>query len=736
MFKRSTLGLTFVVLVLANLVLAQDKPPVAPVRDVTDEYFGQKVVDPYRWMEDLKSEELTQWMKAQADYTRHYLDRLPVRQELEKRLTELFGTGVRVSTILRRGDRYFYYKIAPGETSQKLYVRDGLDGTERLLVDPDKLAKGGTHVSITNYSPSQDGKLVSFLISPGGAEVGEIRVMDVATGKEIGDRIGGTRWVAGAWLPDGRSFTYEKLPQLPPNSPGTEGLRKIRVYQHKLGEDVEKDRAIFGYGVNPSIKIEPGPIPFSVIPRLSKYAFAFVNSGVSPNSEIYVAPVSSLEKAPIPWRKIADLSDEVTADLDVHGDELYLLTYKNTPRYKVIRIDLKNPDLSKAKTVFPASEAVVRNFGVAKDALYVETLDGGVPRLWRVEYNDRKPQPLKLPYAGAAVITQRDIDFSISLTEPDKDGILFGLYWFTKPFALYTYDPKTGNSTDTKLVPPIPVDMSGIDAYFAKARSYDGTMIPMAILHKKELKRDGSNPTLLLGYGAYGFNAVEPRFAAPMLAWLERGGVFVIAGVRGGGEYGEEWHQAAFQKTKQNTWKDFIAAAEYLIREKYTSPQHLSGWGGSAGGILICNAIAERPDLFGAAWIAVGVNNPLRFETTESGLANTAEFGSVKTEDGFKALLAMDGYHKIKDGVKYPAVLLTHGSNDPRVPPWMSAKMAARLQGASTSGKPVLLRIDYDAGHGIGSSRKQNIEERADVFAFLFEMLGSKTNDTANNARR
>jgi prolyl oligopeptidase len=729
MFKGSIAGLTLTTLFVINLVLGQDKPPVAPVREVTDEYFGQKIIDPYRWMEDPKSEEMIQWMKAQADYTRRYLDHLPIRQELEKRLTELLETGVRVSTIIRRDDHYFYYKIAPGESDRNLYVRDGLNGTERLLVDPDKLAKGGQHLSITDYSPSPDAKLVSFLISPGGAEVGDIRVLDVDTGKETGDRIEGTRWMAGSWLPDGRSFLYEKLPQLAPGTPLTEGLQKIRVYQHKLGDDVEKDRAIFGYDVNPNIKIGPRTIPFSIIPRLSKYAFSIVNSGVSPNSEIYVAPISSLEQDPTPWRKIIDLSDEASGDLGVHGDDLYLLTYKNTPRYKVIRLNLKAPDISKAVTVFPESEAVVRSLGVAKDALYVETLDGGVPGVWRVDYSGGKPQLLKLPYEGAAVIAQRDLDFSISLTEPDQEGTLFGLYWFTKPFALFEYDPKTERSTDTKLVPPVPIDMSSVDAYFVKAKSYDGTMIPMAILHKKGLKRDGSNPALLFGYGAYGFNLVEPRFAPFMLAWLERGGVFAIAGVRGGGEYGEEWHQAGFQKTKPNTWKDFIAAAEYLVGEKYTSPQHLAGWGGSAGGILIGNAIAERPDLFGAAWIGVGVNNPLRFETTQSGMANTPEFGSVTTEDGFKSLWAMDAFHKIKDGVKYPAVLLTHGSNDPRVPPWMSAKMAARLQAASASGKPVLLRIDYDAGHGIGSSRKQNIEERADVYAFLFEMLGSKSTE-------
>jgi prolyl oligopeptidase len=265
--------------------------------------------------------------------------------------------------------------------------------------------------------------------------------------------------------------------------------------------------------------------------------------------------------------------------------------------------------------------------------------------------------------------------------------------------------------------------MNSIDAVSVKAKSYDGTMVPLVILSKKGLKRDGTNPTLMIGYGAYGIVNTEPFFASGYLPWLERGGILAFAGVRGGGEYGEEWHLAGKQKTKPNTWKDFIACAEYLINEKYTSAAHLAGEGGSAGGILIGNSIAERPDLFGAAVDAVGVNDAVRAETTSNGVPNIPEFGSTKTEEGFKALLEMDAYLKVKDGVKYPAVLLVTGINDPRVEPWMSAKMAARLQTATSSGKPILLRVDYDAGHGFGSTKRQRNEQNADIYAFLFGQL-------------
>jgi len=701
------------VALLGSATYAQQGPPKAPVHEVTDTYFGQKIVDPYRWMEDSKNADFVAWMKAQADYTRNHLDRLPMRADLLKRLEELSDTGVRVSGVQRAGGYYFYYRVAPGENDRRLYVREGFKGAERLLLDPDKLSEPGKRYSIDSYNPSFDGKYVSYTISVGGSENGEMRVIETASGKDLGERIDRARFGAGAWLPDNHSFVYNRLQKLGDGAPATELYQKSRVYLHTLGTSPDRDVAVFGYEVNPAIKMETTPLPFAYVPIGSKYVIAIVNSGVSPNSEYYFTTVDKLAQTPIPWRKFVSLDDEV-ANLDLRGDDVYLLTYKNTPRYKIVHINLAQPDITKANTIFPASEAVVTGVGAAKDAVYVQTLDGGAGKLWRVDYKGGAPQLIKLPYEGTA-----NLGWTDTLTE----GLLFGLTSWTKSAAYFAYNPATQKATDTTLIPPIPIDMSSIDAVSVKAKSYDGTLVPLVILSKKELKRDGTNPTLMIGYGAYGIVNTEPFFASGYLPWLERGGILAFAGVRGGGEYGEEWHLAGKEKTKPNTWKDFIACAEYLIKEKYTSAAHLAGEGGSAGGILIGNSIAERPDLFGAAVDAVGVNDAVRAETTSNGVPNIPEFGSTKTEEGFKALLEMDAYLKIKDGAKYPAVLLVTGINDPRVEPWMSAKMAARLQTATTSGKPVLLRVDYDAGHGFGSTKRQRNEQNADIYAFLFDQL-------------
>jgi prolyl oligopeptidase len=712
-FRLLLAGLASLIIVVAN-ASAQNGPPKAPVHEVTDTYFGQKIVDPYRWMEDAKSPETAAWMKAQADYSRAYLDRLPTRAQLLKRFEELSETGIRVSGVQRAANLYFYYRLAPGENDRRLYVRDGFKGTERLLIDPDKLSSPGKRYSIDSYSVSFDGKYVCYTVSLGGSENGEMRVVETNTGRDLGERIDRARFGAGAWMPDGQSFLYNRLQKLADGAPPTDLYQKSRVYLHVLGANPDVDRVVFGYEVDPNIKLGPTPLPFAFVPINSKYVFAVVNSGVSPNSEYYVTTLDKVGQTPIPWRRIASLDDDI-AGIDIHGDDLYLNTYRNTPRFKVVHINLSQPDLARADTVFPASEAVVTFIGTAKDALYVQTLDGGIGKLWRVDYKGGAPQAIKLPYDGTAFI---------GWTDPETEGLLFGLTSWTKSSAYFAYNPKTQTATDSTLVPPIPIDLSSIESVSVKVKSYDGTMVPLVMLYKRGLKRNGTNPTLLEGYGAYGIVNTEPFFASNFLPWLERGGVIALAGVRGGGEYGEDWHLAGKEKTKPNTWKDFIACAEYLVSEKYTSPAHLAGQGGSAGGILIGNAIVDRPDLFGAAIDQVGDNNALRFEITSNGVPNIPEFGSVTTEDGFKALLAMDAYNKVKDGVKYPSVLLTTGINDPRVEPWMSAKMAARLQAATTSNKPVLLRIDYDAGHGFGSTKRQRNEQAADVFAFLFQQLG------------
>jgi prolyl oligopeptidase len=308
--------------------------------------------------------------------------------------------------------------------------------------------------------------------------------------------------------------------------------------------------------------------------------------------------------------------------------------------------------------------------------------------------------------------------------DPRLPGVFVRLTSWVKAPAVYAYDPRAKRFADTKLQPRGPLDEpADVEAVEVKVRAADGTLVPLSIIHKRGLKLDGSNPTLIHGYGSYGISQL-PFFNPQLLAWYERGGVYAVAHVRGGGEYGEEWHRAGQKETKPNTWRDFISCAEYLVERRYTTPARLAGMGQSAGGILVGRAVTERPDLFGAAVISVGLTDMLRYETTANGVPNVPEFGSVRTPEGFKALHEMSAYHHVKDGAAYPAVLVTTGINDPRVEPWLPAKMAARLQAATSSGRPVLLRVDYNAGHGVGSTRRQFAEELADIMTFLLWQFG------------
>ncbi|MFB3904228.1 MAG: prolyl oligopeptidase family serine peptidase [Acidobacteriota bacterium] len=369
------------------------------------------------------------------------------------------------------------------------------------------------------------------------------------------------------------------------------------------------------------------------------------------------------------------------------------------------------PDYAKAETIVPAGEPVVRDLFAAKDALYVQLMEGGIGRVLRFPFDGHgRAQEIRVPFAGSV---------ALSGAHPQIEGILLTLTSWTKAPRICEYQPGFDALRDTKLQPlgkyDDPADLVSNEV---KVKSHDGVLVPLSIVHKKGIKLDGKNPALLQGYGAYGISS-DPYFNVRSLAWLEKGGILAIAHVRGGGEYGEEWHMAGFKKTKPNTWKDFIACAEYLIQNKYTSPQYLAGTGGSAGGILIGRALTERPDLFAAAIPTVGCLDMLRAETTSNGVPNIPEFGTVKDPEEFKALYEMSTLCHVKDKEAYPTVLFTHGMNDPRVDPWHSAKAAASLQAASTSGKPILLRLNYETGHGIGTTKRQAQEEYADMLSFI-----------------
>jgi len=701
---------------LAALALAQAAPPVAPVKNVTDTYFGTLVDDPYRYMEDIKSPEVADWLKGQADYTKAVLAKIPQRDAILEEVTR-FGDAApaRVTSVQLTGERVYYLKRKADENIAKLYVRDAAGGKERLLVDPEKLpAPEGKHNAIDYFAASPDNKYLAYGVSVGGSEESVLHVIEVASGKETGDVIDRANFGSPSWLADDR-LLYNRLQKLAPNAPATDKYVNSRAYLHVLGKNVEEDTPLLGAGLAPAVAIDAPEIPILVNPVGSKYAIGLVINGVQNEFKLYVAPVASLAGDKTPWVKVVDTADDVTA-FDVMGDDLYLLTHKNTSRFKVISVAFAKPDLGAAREVVPASEAVITGIAAAKDALYVRRMNGGVSDFQRVGYaTGAKPSMIKLPFPG-------DVDGLV--TDPRQPGAVFNLGGWTRFGGYFAYDPKAAKVRDTGLQPQgkydNPPDLTSTEV---KVKAKDGTLVPLSIVHRKGLKLDGSNPTILYGYGAYGISQT-PFYRPTYLPWFYRGGILAVAHVRGGGEYGEDWHKAGYKLTKPNTWNDAIACGEWLVEHKYTSPPRMAIMGGSAGGIFVGRSITERPDLFGAAIDEVPVSDLVRMEFSSNGVPNIPEFGTVKEADGFKGLYAMSSQHHVKDGTKYPAVLLTTGINDPRVDAWQAGKMAARLQAASTSGKPVLLRIDFDAGHGFGSTKKSQYEERADTLAFMLWQFG------------
>lgn len=689
-------------------------PPVAPVRPVTDTYFGTTLTDPYRWMEKLDAPEVKSWFRGQADYAQSVLHAIPGRDALAAEIKALDGVGTSVGEVQIAGGHIFYTKVRPSDNTPKLYVRDSLHGRDRLLLDPDKFGKeGGAHYALDYYTPSLEGSVVACGISRGGSEQSVLHILDVTTGKERAETIDRTRFGGVSWFPGGRAFVYDRQQPLTPALPPMEDERKIKVFLHTLGTDPKTDQPLLGYGLSPQMPMTADEYAYVSILPDAPYAVASVVHGVAPELTVYVCPTASMTRSDAPWQKIADVSDAVTSTA-THGGSLFLLSHKGALRYQVLRLSLAHPDLAKAETVVPEDKTVVTAVAPAQDALYIQKLDGGISRLFRLPYRGGTMQEIPLSYKGA-------VDGLV--TDYRRPGALFLETAWTHSALWYEYDPKTQTVADTRLKPLSPVDMSGYESLEVKAKSADGTEIPLSIIFKKGLALDGSHPALLDGYGSYG-EVLSPFFNPTRIPWLERGGVLATAHVRGGGEYGEGWHLAGKEATKPHTWEDFLACGQYLIDQGYTSPAHLAGEGTSAGGITIGRAITARPDLFGAALIRVGSVNALRSELSPNGPPNVPEFGTFTTEAGFQALYAMDAYLHVVDGVKYPAILVETGINDPRVASWEPAKMAARLQAATGSGKPVLLRVDYDAGHGMGSTKAQGDDLLADEYAFLLWQLG------------
>jgi len=685
-------------------------PSVARTVDVVDHQFGIDVPDPYRWMEGIDNAEYKTWLKAQGEWTRGELAKIAGRDALLARVREL-GLGTSgVGGVQIKNGRTIYTTIPENAKLAKLATRDR--GTERILIDPE-LVGGDRHASLDAYELSPDGKYVGYVIATGGGEVGQIHVMDVATGKETGDVIDSI-WgeFAPNWSPDGKAFFYT---QMTPPAAGGDPLQNMIARYHVLGTPAAKDVTVIGRQADSTFPIPPEGFPTVQIDPTSPWMIA-IAGGAGVNHRVAVAKRSELDLSghgKTPWKLVATDADGVT-NVMTRGDRLYVVTFKGAPNHKLISVPLAAPDLANARIeIAEDPTADLATVSAARDGLYVLHNAGGLARLSRWAWAG-KPVPVALPGDGWIRGLVGDLR---------RDGVTFSFDTWLRPSTYHAYDPATRRSSPIGLASHSKIIDERVVATEVEVPSTEGAMVPLSILHFKDVALDGSHPTIIDGYGGYG-NSRHAAFSATRLAWLERGGVLATCHVRGGGEKGRKWRDDGAKTKKLNGIRDVIACGEYLVAQHYTTPARLGIAGGSMGGILMGRTLIERPDLFAAVHIAVGALNPLRLLVAENGANQIGELGDPRIEADYKSIRAFDPYANVKLGTPYPAVIFTIGLNDHRVAPWMTGKMAARLRTATTSTRPIAIRVDGDAGHGVGSTRDQSLASTADVWSFFLQQFG------------
>ena len=671
--------------------------------------------DPFRYLEDRNDPRTQEFFRTQAAAAAEQLAQLPGRAKLLARVRALTESATLVTDVRLGGKRVFYLRQAPGAAQPVLCMREGFQGAERVLVDPAGFDQAPLKASIDWFSPSPDGRHVAYGVSSGGDEASVLRVVVSDGPRDLPIAIDRARFNEHlAWQPDGRSFYYARIAA---GGVGARTYANVRLYRHELGRDAARDEVVFAPGVGGARDVPDFALPSLHIPLESRFAYAVVREGVRRDLAVHVAEQRDLAKGRPRWRKLAGFEDEVLA-IEAWKGDLYVLSRKGAPNHRVLRVAADASSLAAARVIVPENDVVLRSMGLARDALYLRTMEGGNDRLERVPIGLlgrlRKPEFLRTPFDNA--ITEL-------VTHPEQPGAVLRLQGRIDAPRIFQVDARSGDLRDTRLQPPMPADFSQMDEVRLYAPGHDGARIPVTLVYDKGTRLTGDNPTLLTGLGAYGAPA-SAIFDPARLAWLERGGVLAVAHVRGGGEYGERWHQAGFGASKANSVLDFIAVADFLVRYGFTNPRRLAIVGRGAGGLLVGGAITRRPELFAAAVARAPLADLLRLEQSPSGPAQVPELGSARTREGAELLRSVSAYHQVKEGVPYPATMFTAGGNDARVEPWQAAKMAARIASASASGKPVLLRIDPESGHEPGTTRARRAEELADIYAFALWQLG------------
>ncbi len=689
-----------------------DGAPLAAKQPVTDTFHGVEVTEDYRWLEDWSDPKVKAWSAGQNAHAREYLDAIEGRDAVEKSIRAIFeDQSVSYRGVSLVGDKVFALVHQPPKQQPFLAVLPSLDdATPDILLDPNTLDDKGI-TSIDWYVPSPDGKLVAVSLSVGGSESGDVTVYDVATKKPVFEKIervqGGTAGGDLAWTADGKGFFYTRYPRKG-ERPDEDLSFYQQLYHHTLGQDPAKDTYVLGKELPKIAEIRLN------LHRPSGRLLVTVQEGAGGKFAMFLRDESG------EIRKFSEFGDGLLGAFFGQKDDLYVLSRQGAPRGKVVVVPIATLDTKNARVVIPESEdTIVEDFWgaptivVTKSRIYVEYQTGGPSTIRAFAHDGRALE--KLPIGDVAAVH--------SLQPVGADGLVFVMTSFVDPTAHYRYDPLKNTIEKTALASSSPMDLSNVRVVREMATSKDGTKVPVNILIPPGVEKTGDTPTVLYGYGGYGVN-ITPRLGTWNLALLQRGVIYAVANIRGGGEFGEQWHRQGNLTNKQNVFDDFYAAAQHLIDAKYTSPERLGLVGGSNGGLLMGATFTQHPELAKVVVSLVGIYDMLRVELSPNGQFNITEFGTVKDKAQFEAMYAYSPYHHVKDGTKYPAILFTTGENDPRVDPMQSRKMTARLQAANASEAPILLRTSADSGHGGTTSLDERVAQYTDITAFLLEHLG------------
>jgi len=690
------------VVAMQQMITSKNYPPTRKSEQV-DDYHGVKVADPYRWLEELDSEETKAWVEAENKLSFDYLAAIPARNTLKDRITKLWNYE-KYGVPFKEGNRYFYFRNSGLQNQSVLYTVTGLDAPPKMILDPNTLSSDGT-VAVSGTQVSPDGKLLAYSISASGSDWQEWKVRDVETGQDLSDHLMWVKFSGASWTNDSKGFFYNRYDE--PKGDTLKGTNYFqKVYFHKIGTPQADDILVFD---RPDQK---DWLFGATVSEDGNYLIITIFQGTDVKNRVYYKDLRSSDAQVV---KLLDDFDAAYNFVGNEGTRFFFQTDLNSPRGKIVEIDVSKSARDNWKVVVPESKDALQTVSLVDNKFILNYLKDAYTQVRIHNTAGKLLSEVAFPSIGSAA--------GFGGKAKDKETFYY-FTGFTTPTTIYRYDMTSGKSTIFRQ-PKVefnPADYETKQVFYA---SKDGTKVPMFITHKKGLKLDGNNPTYLYGYG--GFNiSMTPAFSVANMVWMEMGGVYAQPSLRGGGEYGEDWHQGGMKLKKQNVFDDFIAAAEWLIANKYTSTSKLAIGGGSNGGLLVGAALTQRPDLFGAALPAVGVMDMLRFQKFTIGWAWVSDYGSSENADEFKAIYAYSPLHNIKPGTKYPPTMITTADHDDRVWPGHSFKFAAALQAAQAGDAPILIRIETKAGHGAGKPTSKTIEEIADRWAFLVKTLNMK----------